>query len=49
MGILNAGSHGVPSHLRSIPAILAIESMEVGIYHFTQGSRSLEVNIYVQS
>jgi len=29
----------VPSHLRSIHAILAIESMEVGTYHFTQGSK----------
>ena len=34
---LRAGSHGaqVPSHLRSICAISAIESMEVGSYHFT--------------
>ena len=29
----------VPSHLRSICAILAIESMEVGTFHFTHGSK----------
>ena len=34
-----AGSHGVPSHLRSIPAVLAIESMEVGTYHFAHGPK----------
>ena len=34
---LRAGSHGVPSHLRLIPAISTVESMEVGAYHCTQG------------
>jgi hypothetical protein len=37
-------SHEVPIYLRSIHAILAIESMEVGTYHFTRGLESLEVD-----
>ena len=39
---LRAGSHGsqVPSPSRSICAILAVGSMEVGTYHFTWGFKS---------
>ena len=33
------GAHWVPSPLRSIYAILAFESMKVGIYHFTGGPK----------
>jgi hypothetical protein len=31
----------VSSHLTSVCAILAIESMEVGTFHFTHGSKSV--------
>ena len=34
----------VPSHLRSIRAISAVESMEVGTYHFTRGTQVLSPN-----
>jgi hypothetical protein len=33
--------HKVPSHLRLIRAVLAVESMEVGTYHFTWGPKSM--------
>ena len=34
--LIRASSYKIPSHLRSIRAISAVESMEVGTYHFTQ-------------
>ena len=41
---IRVSSHGyqvlVPSPLRSIRAISAVESMGVGTYHFTQGPKS---------
>ena len=39
---LRAGSDKskVSSHLRSIHALLTIENMEVGTYHFTRGPKS---------
>ena len=33
-------SNGVPSHLRSICAISAVERMEVGTYHFKWGPKA---------
>jgi hypothetical protein len=30
----------VPSHLRSMYAMVAVQSMEVGTYHFTRGPKS---------
>ena len=42
-GGLRVGSHGFSSHLRSIYAILAIESMEVETYHCTRH----DVDVYM--
>ena len=39
LNAFKAGSHVVPSHLSSIRVILAVESMEVGTYHFTWGPK----------
>jgi hypothetical protein len=36
---LMAGSHGVPSHLRSICVISTIERMKVGTHYFTHGPK----------
>ena len=43
-----AGSHEshVPSHLRSIRAILAVHSMKVGTYHFTWGPK-YDMDVYM--
>ena len=41
--LIRACTQGVPSHLRSIYAILAVDNMEVGTYHFTSPSPKSQV------